>query len=230
MHTGILMYIAWIWLVPTGYFFAAYMKPAMPKKGAWFQVSVYVWVCVCMLPQSLSFRFTFTLRWLWFTRQAGLTQGAKQQIYKDVTPVPTLSVIVGPSGSDVDFPCSKPGGVCVNLCCISQQWEPQRTDHFGCKWCACVLLEGRMCSLCRICRHGLLSFPLIMCTGTEPSWDCSYGIWSDCHCPATRQRKSCWDFIGLHVRIRTCKPITYIYVHTRLCIRIYNYIYICTYT
>ena len=144
-----------------------------------------------MLPQSLSFRFTFTLRWLWFTRQAGLTQGAKQQIYKDVTPVPTLSVIVGPSGSDVDFPCSKPGGVCVNLCCISQQWEPQRTDHFGCKWCAGVLLEGRMCSLCRIYRHGLLSFPLIMCTGTEPSWDCSYGIWSDCHCPATRQRKSC---------------------------------------
>lgn len=50
------------------------------------------------------------------------------------------------------------------------------------------------CSLCRIYRHGLwllLSFPVIMCTGTEPSWDCSYGIWSDCHCPATHQRKSC---------------------------------------
>ena len=33
------MYIAWIWLVPTAYFFAAYMKPAMPG-GAWFQVSL----------------------------------------------------------------------------------------------------------------------------------------------------------------------------------------------
>ena len=33
------MYIAWIWLAPIAYFFAAYMKPAMPG-GAWFQVSV----------------------------------------------------------------------------------------------------------------------------------------------------------------------------------------------
>ena len=39
------MYIAWVWLAPIAYFFAAYMKPAMPG-GAWFQVCVCVCVCV----------------------------------------------------------------------------------------------------------------------------------------------------------------------------------------
>ena len=190
MYTGILMYLAWVWLVPTGYFFAAYMKPAMPKKGAWFQVNVYVCMYACF-PSSSS--FTFTLRWLGFTRRAGLTSGCWTANLQRCHPVPTLFVIVGPSRSDVGFPCSKPGGVCVNLCCISRQWEPQWTDHFGRKWCTGVCCRGG-CSSCRIYRHGLwllLSFPLIMCTGTEPSWDCSYGIWSDCHCPATHQRKSC---------------------------------------
>ena len=41
-HTGILMYLAWVWLVPTAYFFAASMRPAMPT-GTWFQV------CACTL-------------------------------------------------------------------------------------------------------------------------------------------------------------------------------------
>ena len=42
------MYLAWVWLVPTAYFFAAFMKPAMPKRGAWFQVSVNVCETLCV--------------------------------------------------------------------------------------------------------------------------------------------------------------------------------------
>ena len=118
-HAGILMYIAWVWLVPTAYFFAANMKPAMPT-GVWFQVCVYTYVCTwdwvlcciytCMYIRASVCVCTCACTHTLCTMQADsltLTLLASESFNLPSPPVASI----GPSRSDVDCHCSK----CVRL-------------------------------------------------------------------------------------------------------------------